>query len=204
MSTITFASGSLRLEGMFTPGDDGVAVLCHPHPLYGGNMHNNVVAALDEGFRRCGYATLRFNFRGVGASEGGYEGGAGEGEDVRAAAAEALRLSGAKQLTLAGYSFGAMMVVQVGPTLAEVDRLVIVAPPLSFGGLGPLARSTQDKLILAGDRDGYCSVPALESAMSGVAEPKQHRILAGADHFFAGYESAISDAVEVWGRQRRS
>jgi alpha/beta superfamily hydrolase len=194
---IEFPSGDLRLEGELhlPPGATGAAVICHPHPLYGGNMDNNVVLALDDGFRRAGCATLRFNFRGVGASEGGYESGVGEQDDLRAAATEILSRTGAANVAVAGYSFGAMMAAHAGPAIAALARLVIVAPPLSFGGLGPLAACAVPKLFIVGDRDSYCSLADLTSALAGVVEPKRVLVLRGADHFFAGHEDAIARAL---------
>ena len=195
---VTFASGTLELEGELhaPPGAAGAAVICHPHPLYGGNMQNDVVLAIDEGLRHTGFATLRFNFRGVGRSQGGYESGVGEQEDVRAAVDEILRRSGLSSCTLAGYSFGAMMVVQVGPLVSTAERLVLVAPPLSFGSLGALAACGKPKLFVVGDRDAYCKVTELESALANVAEPKTKRIVAGADHFFGGHDDEVRDAVQ--------
>jgi alpha/beta superfamily hydrolase len=197
---IDFRSGELRLEGEFeTPaGARGAAVICHPHPLYGGNMHNNVVLAIDEALRQAGFATLRFNFRGVGRSGGGYENGVGEQEDARAAVEEVLRRTGLYVCTLAGYSFGAMMAANAGAEDAGVERLVVVAPPLSFGGLGALVSSTKRKLFVVGDRDSYCAVTDLTAALKRVAEPKRVEIIAGADHFFGGYEDEITAAVRVF------
>ena len=193
---ISFASGSLSLEGELTLLADakGAAVICHPHPLYGGNMHNNVVLAIEEGMQRAGLSALRFNFRGVGASDGGYESGVGELGDVAAAVDEAVRQTGL-EITLAGYSFGAMMVTRAAPELSRVARAVIVAPPLSFGDLGPLASWRQPKFVLVGDRDQYCDSTDLVRALNDLAPPKDHRFLMGCDHFFGGREEDVADAV---------
>jgi len=194
---ITFPSDMLQLEGTLTAPSNckGAAVICHPHPLYGGNMDNNVVLALEQGLQRGGFATLRFNFRGVDGSEGGYEGGRGETEDVRAAVAAALQHTGLSLCTLAGYSFGAMMVVLTGDRIDEVDRLIIVAPPLSFARLDSLASCAKPKLFLAGTRDQYCDAGDLEAAVARLPEPRRVEIVAGADHFLAGHEKLIADAV---------
>ena len=197
---VTFASGSLQLEGIYTApaGASRAAVICHPHPLYGGNMHNNVVLAVEAGLHASGHATLRFNFRGAGRSQGGYEGGAGEMDDVRAAVAEVLRRSGFARCTLAGYSFGAMMVVQTATAIDAADRLIIVAPPLSFAGMEPLATCARPKLILAGDRDQYCSLPDLDRALMAVPSPQRKTILRGADHFFGGFEDDLTAAIAAF------
>ena len=197
---VTFWSGDLQLEGELATSSNTTraAVICHPHPLYGGNMDNNVVLAIEAGLGRSGHATLRFNFRGAGKSEGGYENGAGEQDDVRAAVAEVLRRTGCTSCTVAGYSFGAMITVMAGPRLESADRLIIVAPPLNFAGLEALSQCAKPKLFLVGDRDQYCAVGELEGAVGRLPEPKQTRILPGADHFFAGFEGEISEAVEAF------
>ncbi|RLJ02607.1 MAG: alpha/beta hydrolase, partial [Candidatus Aenigmatarchaeota archaeon] len=104
---VFFQAGDVKIEGMLynAPGEKG-AVVTHPHPLYGGDMHNNVVETVVQAYREKGYATLRFNFRGVGRSTGSYDEGIGEQEDVRAALAY-LTGTGKTSIDLAGYSFGA-------------------------------------------------------------------------------------------------
>jgi alpha/beta superfamily hydrolase len=148
----TFASGDLNLEGELTlPGScSRGAVICHPHPQYGGDMDDPVVCAVARALQEAGHATLRFNFRGVGASTGRYGGGAGEGDDLRAAVRFLIERSGASRVTLAGYSFGAMIALQVGPDVPQVDQLIAVAPPLSFFGLDGIAACTKEKLFVVG------------------------------------------------------
>lgn len=107
MEKVFFLSGGHRLEGLYTPGtDEKGVVVTHPHPLYGGDMNNPVVATVANAYRRRGYGTLRFNFRGVGLSKGHHDDGNGEQADVRAAAAW-MAEKGMTCLHLAGYSFGA-------------------------------------------------------------------------------------------------
>ena len=194
---VTFNSGPLTLEGdLIAPANrTGGAVICHPHPQYGGDMHNPVVGAIADGAQRAGRATLRFNFRGVGASGGSYGGGVGEQEDARAAVRYLMEQAGVSRVALAGYSFGAMVALQAGAQMAEVDQLIAIAPPLSFFDLGFLATCEKPKLFIVGDRDQYCSVPQLTRELARVAQPVTHHILAGADHFFAGRETVIADAV---------
>src|SRR6202035_2810578 len=109
-SQVTFRSGELALEGLLANPGGGApaAVVCHPHPSYGGSMYNNVVDAILVAFHQLGYATLRFNFRGVGGSEGEYDGGPGEVDDAKAAMEFLLAQAGVKRegATIAGYSFG--------------------------------------------------------------------------------------------------
>ena len=176
---VTFSSDDLTLEGELTllSRAPRAAVICHPHPQYGGDMHNPVVRALESGLQQAGLSTLRFNFRGVGCSTGGYAGGSGEQDDARAAVAYLCEQCGAKGVTLAGYSFGAMVGLQAGDRLAAVDCLIAVAPPLAFFDLAGLADCSKPKLFIAGDRDQYCSVVDLARQLAGLAEPKAQCIL---------------------------
>jgi alpha/beta superfamily hydrolase len=194
---VVFASGERQLEGVLhaIPGSRRAGVVCHPHPLYGGNMNNPVVRAVEEGLQRAGYSTLRFNFRGTGESTGSYSGGIGEGDDLRAAGAYLLDKTGAEQVALAGYSFGAMVILQTGPSLPAMSRLVAVAPPLSFLNLGNLQLGRVPKLFIVGDQDQYCSANELADQLAGVPEPKKSVVLGGADHFLYRHETAIRAAV---------
>jgi uncharacterized protein len=194
---VTFASAELTLEGHLTlpPGATCAAVICHPHPQYGGDMHNPVVRTVEAALQQSGCATLRFNFRGVGRSTGAYSGGAGEQQDARAALASLREHSGAASIILAGYSFGAMVALQAGHTLAAVDRLIAVAPPLAFFSLAFLADCSKPTLFVAGDRDQYCDSGELTRQLAGLATPHTQCIVTGADHFFYGVESAIAEAV---------
>ncbi len=194
---VTFHCGALALEGeLSVPAECRyAAVVCHPHPQYGGDMHNAVVRAVCDGLQRAGWATLRFNFRGVGASDGMFSGGAGEIDDARAAVRYLLERTRTSRAALAGYSFGAMVALQAGAQMAEVDRLIAIAPPLAFFDLGCLAACGKEKLFVVGDRDQYCSIAALRQQLGGVARPVSERIVTGADHFFFGQEDAIAVAV---------
>src|SRR5580704_5785150 len=122
---------------MATP--DGIAptrcaVVCHPHPLYGGSMYNNVVDALLAAFWKKGWATLRFNFRGVGESEGAHDGGAGEAEDAAAALAFLTAQAGIQphDAVLAGYSFGSVATVTAAQKIKNLGGVVLVALPLKL------------------------------------------------------------------------
>ena len=197
--TIDIPCGDLRLEAVLQPGcGAGAAVICHPHPQYGGDMHNPVVLALAEGLQQAGCATLRFNFRGVGRSTGRFGGGLAEQDDARAAVEYALAHTGASRAILAGYSFGAVVALAVGAEAAAVDALVAVAPPLAMSGLDGLSACTKSKLFLVGDADQFCPVAALETALRRVPPPTQLRVLCGADHFLFGYEAEIAAAVRAF------
>jgi alpha/beta superfamily hydrolase len=198
---VTFKSGDLTLEGMIAhpggPGPHRAAVVCHPHPLYGGSMYNNVVEAALEALHAHGFATLRFNFRGAGQSEGEFDNGHGESDDAVAAvrfltAQKGMRGGGA---VLGGYSFGAMMAVRAAASLAEVGAIVAVALPL--GMIDPVALGTITKpiVLLAGDQDSYCPANHLAALAERLGPSAQLKLIAGADHFFGGCEHEISAAL---------
>lgn len=194
---VAFDSGSLRLEGdlALRAGCIRAAVVCHPHPQYGGDMDNPVVCAVAGALHDAGYATLRFNFRGVGASAGVYGGGTGEIEDACAAVRYMCSRGGSTRVTLAGYSFGAIVALQAGALMEEVDCLIAIAPPLALGESLLPDPCEKKKLFILGDRDQFCTPASLQQALARIAQPKTVVILPGADHFFAGHESALTRAV---------
>jgi alpha/beta superfamily hydrolase len=176
-------------------GLKGGFVLCHPHPLYGGDMDNPVVIRAAEVAQAAGYATLRFNFRGVGASEGVHDKGQGEQDDVRAAmAALAARLPPGARLGAIGYSFGAHTAARAtrpGPT-----PLGLIAPPLGMYDWGFLEPGAAPLLLVAGSRDAYCPLEALHrlARATGATE----RVIEGADHFFFGKLYPLGEAIAAW------
>ena len=195
---VVIPSGPLNLEGLIArpAGSSNArgAVVCHPHPLYGGSMQNNVVEAILNVLWKLGYATIRFNFRSVGASEGQHTGGVGEGDDAKAAMRFLLAQRGiAKEhAVMAGYSFGAAVAMRAGAEMNEVDTIAAVALPV---GMGDFSHPSADKkiVLIAGDRDGYCPKQRItELAQSCGA---RLRTIEGADHFFGGYEDALTDAL---------
>lgn len=191
---ITFPSGPLQLEGRYAgsaePGRG--AVVAHPHPLMGGSLENNVVETLVETFFQQGYATLRFNFRGVGRSGGRYDEGVGEQDDFLAAA-EVLRQKGAREIVLAGYSFGAWVDVQLLRRLPSLRGGVLVSPPIDLMDFDFSGLEGKIHLILAGDRDPYCNITRLLESVRRIEAPV--RILPGADHFYSGREKELSAAL---------
>lgn len=195
---LTISSGPLALEGMLqTPAGSGpfpAVVVCHPHPQYGGDMHNTVVTAIVRGVTARGMAALRFNFRGVGRSEGGYDGGRGEQDDVRAALACAAARPevDAARLGLVGYSFGAVMAALAADE--RVAALALIAPPLAATDLGDrLTTFPRPLLLLAGERDQFCPADALHRL---AAQSRAELVLVpGVDHFWFGQERRIEEAV---------
>jgi len=201
-SRITFRCGDLTLEGLLArperSGASPAAVICHPHPMYGGSMDNNVVEAIQAAMRQRGYATLRFNFRGVGASEGEYDGGEGEAADARAAveflAAQPDIDCGA--IALAGYSFGAAIALRAGLGDSRVMRVIAVALPVAAMDSGIDTAAAKRVVLVSGDRDAYSPIAALEKRLQKLGAAATLRVIAGADHFFGGYEPALAGAIE--------
>lgn len=200
---ITFKSGELTLEGMIAlpdgAGSHRAAVVCHPHPLYGGSMYNNVVDAVLEALHARGFATLRFNFRGVGASEGEFDNGKGEADDAAAAIRFLTAQAGvrADDAVLAGYSFGAIAAVRAAASVQEVAAIVAVALPLGMidpSALGTIARPV---VLLAGDRDSYCPAEHLTALAERLGTAARLKIIPGADHFFGGREPEIAAALDA-------
>jgi hypothetical protein len=172
---VRFRCGELSLEGRFTipPGAERAAVVCHPHPQYGGDMDNPAVVAVTRALGERGVAALRFNFRGVGGSEGSYSGNLAETEDARAALDFVRERVPAASLVLGGYSFGAMVALLAGHDHPQVERLFAIALPATMFDAGPIVASAKPKLFLLGDRVSYCPYPALESLVATLAGENQ-------------------------------
>jgi len=193
--------GGPRLEARVAVPAAPVAglVMCHPHPLYGGDMHNPVVIRAAEVAQAAGVATLRFNFRGAGGSEGTHDRGAGEQDDVRAAlAALGAEVPPGRPIGLGGYSFGAWVAAQVamGDAPPALAALGLVAPPLGMQDWG-FARPVRQPLLVAGTRDSYCPVDALR-ALAERLPGAETAIVDGADHFFFGKLFPLGTALEAW------
>src|ERR1700687_900261 len=186
----TFRSGELALEGLIANrgGDAPAAVVCHPHPMYGGSMYNNVVDAILAAMWQLGYSTLRFNFRGVGASEGEHDGGRGEADDAGAAIAYLLSQPGVRKdgAVMAGYSFGATVAVAAGHEHADVSRIIAVALPLSMTEARVPDGASKPLLLVSGDRDSYSPVAALTTLQARIGKSAQLEVIKDADHFFGG------------------
>lgn len=161
-----------------------VALVCHPHPLYGGTMHNKVVYRLARGLRRNGAAVLRFNFRGVGQSQGTYDHGLGETEDARAALAWLRSRFPALPYTAAGFSFGSRVVLRLGCELNSAARVVAVGFPTRAGELEGLVGCSADKIFVQSTHDQYGPREELERLFAGLAEPKRLIWVEAQDHFF--------------------
>lgn len=197
--------GSIVLEGVLEAPKSPAgllagAVVCHPHPQFGGNMFNNVVRALKKAFLDRNMICLRFNFRGTGGSEGAYGGGIDEIEDVRAALdfAERIERLDPKKLVLAGYSFGCWVALNASARDPRPARLIGISPPVDEYDFSFLKGETRPKLLVAGDSDFVCSLPKFRQLLDDIPEPKVGKILSGTDHFHVGREEALISAVNAF------
>ncbi|HPF57287.1 MAG TPA: alpha/beta hydrolase [Candidatus Competibacteraceae bacterium] len=196
--SIFFKSGALRLEGRLrlAPGPDAV-VISHPHPLYGGELDNPVVVTLAKVYQRLGYSTLRFNFRGVGASEGAYDNGRGEQDDLRAAADVLVGL-GKTVTDLTGYSFGAWITLSLDPPLPAVRRLVLVAPPVAYMEFDTLPPSPAAELVvISGDCDSFAPLDLLRKQIPFWHPSGRLHVLPGADHFYQDALGRLANLMEA-------
>jgi len=172
-------------------------VICHPHPQYGGDMYNNVVGALVRAVTGVGAAALRFNFRGVGASEGAYDAGAGETDDVLAALG-ALRSQpevNADRVALAGYSFGAMVMLRAASDRDDLAAVVSVANPTQRGPKVEI-HMLAPTLFVVGDRDQYCDGQLLLEYREQIGNDVTVEIVRGVDHFWVGSDDRLIDIVQ--------
>jgi len=184
-----------RLAPLANP--KGGFVVCHPHPLYGGDMDNPVVIRAAEVAQAAGYATLRFNFRGAGTSEGVHDKGRGEQEDVRAAmAALATHLPAGSRVGVMGYSFGAAMAARATRPSVPEAPLGLIAPPLGMYDFDFLQTSPGRMLLVAGTADAYCPVEALHR-LAAITSAEE-RIVEGADHFFFGKLYPLGEVIGAW------
>ncbi|MBW2709911.1 MAG: alpha/beta fold hydrolase [Deltaproteobacteria bacterium] len=156
-------------------------------------MQNNVVESLVKACKKAGYATLRFNFRGVGRSEGQYDEGVGEQADVRGAVAY-LKDLGMASVDLAGYSFGAWVNARAIGDLNDVVRMIMVSPPVNFMDFSFLQYTPKIQLIIAGSRDDIAPPDMIQKMLPGWNKDSAFHIIQGADHFY-GDETGKIEAI---------
>jgi alpha/beta superfamily hydrolase len=170
------------------------AVVCHPHPLFGGTMDNKVVWTLARAMNLCGIPSLRFNYRGVAGSAGCYDEGLGESADADAVAAWGAERFPGRRLIAAGFSFGAMVALRLS-RLRSVSRLIMVAPPAYRFGLAELPTPSVPWLIVQGDADDVVDARKV-AEWADAADPKPKFILMpGVGHFFHGHLHELRAAV---------
>ncbi len=178
------------------------AVVCHPHPLFGGTMHNKVVFQLAKTLHQAGAPVLRFNFRGAGLSEGRHDKGRGESGDVQAALDYLAAEFPDKPILLAGFSFGAYVGLRVGCADARVKEVVGAGLPVNDSDLSYLAECKKPKLILQSTHDQYGSRERIDALLAKLPEPKKLALIDAPDHFFAGKLPQMGAALEEWLEER--
>ena len=199
-----------RLEALLNGGAADAthaAVVCHPHPLFGGTLHNKVVFHTMKALNSFGFPVLRFNFRGTGLSEGEHDHGVGEVEDVRTAL-DWLDAEYHLPLIFAGFSFGAALGLRAACPDARVKALIGVGAPVV-----PVAAESEEprvytyeylhdcakpKLFISGARDQFGPRAKLEALIASFPEPKKLVLIEGGDHFFEGRLRELREAIEAW------
>jgi alpha/beta superfamily hydrolase len=199
-----------RLEALLNAGADTAthaAVVCHPHPLFGGTLHNKVVFHTMKALNSFGFPVLRFNFRGAGLSHGLHDQGSGEVEDVRAAL-DWLDSEFHLPLLFAGFSFGAAVGLRAACPDPRVKALIGVGTPVAPVAADSEAPRTytfdflhdcaKPKLFVSGARDQFGPRAKLEALIASLPEPKKLVLIEGADHFFEGRLREMREAIEAW------
>jgi len=200
LKTVTVQGPAGPLECLLQEHDDTppslAALVCHPHPLYGGTLHNKVVHRIASALFDLGAAVLRFNFRGVGASAGRFDQGNGELEDARAALAFLRERHPGARLWVAGFSFGAWIGSRLSAGESDIRHLVLVAPAVKTLDFTVLRTLAVPKLVVQGTYDEVAPPALLEKEYPEWAEPKQLVMVQGASHFFDRQLSALADVLK--------
>ncbi|MBU8912203.1 MAG: alpha/beta hydrolase [Desulfobacterales bacterium] len=182
---ITIDCGNIKLEGVLQKNSSQNAVIiCHPHPLYGGNMDNPVVMTIADAFFEKGFTTLRFNFRGTCNSTGMFDNGNGEQEDIRAAMSFLVE-SGYKNICLAGYSFGARMNALVVSKGCEVKDHIMVSPPMGFMSFDDIEKISSTGLIVTGAKDDIAPADLIQKHINRWQITPRYEIIESCDHFYS-------------------
>ena len=192
---ITFLSEEYEIEGLLNQKDEkkGV-VVTHPHPLYGGDMNNLVVESIVHVYHMKGYSTLKFNFRGVGKSQGAYDNSLGEQKDVLSALSF-LSDMGMERIDLAGYSFGAWVNAHALQKDTLIERMIMVSPPVGFMDFQSIGRMNPLKFVVAGNRDDIAPANVIEKMMSTWNPDACFEVIDGADHFYGGYLKQLESVL---------
>ncbi|MCB1693413.1 MAG: alpha/beta fold hydrolase [Pseudomonadales bacterium] len=193
MDPVNIPGGAGNIEAVLEriPGSTLGAVLCHPHPLYGGSMHDGVLASIDDACREAGISTLRFNFRGVGGSGGEHDRGVGESDDVAMLANWMRDECASDAVFLGGYSFGAGIALRAAARV-QPRAVVLVAPPVAM--IEPLVAQACRALVLLGEHDTIVDAEAAAALFESNPQARVH-IVRGADHFFMGAGPEIERTV---------
>ncbi len=197
-----------RLEALLNAGAENAtyaALVCHPHPLYGGTLHNKVVFHAMKALNSFGFPVLRFNFRGAGLSQGEHDQGIGELADVHTAL-DWLDREFHLPIISAGFSFGAAVGLRAACPDARVKAVIGLGVPVApiddrSYDFSFLASCAKPKLFVSGARDQFGPRARLEQLVRSLAEPKKLVVIEGADHFFEGRLRELREAIEAWLRE---
>ncbi len=201
LKRINFPSGKLSLEGIvYTPEGNGpfpAVIVCHPHPQYGGSMDNNVVDSLCDRLVAKPFLAFKFNFRGVGESQGTFDNGIGEEDDVRAALKFLLTRKEVdmNRIGLAGYSAGAAWGLAATYQDVHIKALAAISPPLSVFDFGFLRQCQKYKALISGTVDNFIRVKSYHEFCQTLPEPKECFTVDGADHSWWGFVAKVSETV---------
>lgn len=191
-----------RLEAIYRPKSnhaEQVALVMHPHPQHGGTMHNKVVFRAAKALNECGFETLRFNFRGVGLSTGEFDEGRGECADAQVALDYLLDSQpNAREVIVAGFSFGSIVGLRVGCSDERVDSLVAIGAPARIGNLDFLADCAKPKIFIHGTEDDIAPLAPLEEFLATLPAESNFQIerIAGAGHFFDNHASELMQTIK--------
>ncbi len=195
---VTIQAGSLLLAGLFERKSNSQAVVVtHPHPLYGGDMNNVVVETITRVYASRGFTTLRFNFRGVGASTGIHDSGGGERDDVQAAI-NFLLTSGMDDIHLSGYSFGAWVNSCMDNIPKEVKAIIAVSPPVAFLDYSKARRTSLLRYVISGRSDDFAPPEIIEEYLTGCGSKPQFDCIDNCDHFYSGCFLRLEDLLGAY------
>ena len=201
-SAVTFENGGLKIEGVVAQSDamagsvPGI-VICHPGPLNGGNMDNNVVIAVSAALVEEGFATLRFNFRGVGNSQGEHSKGELEHQEALGAMEFLGKWPGVdgNKLGLAGYSFGTSVILGNSEVQKSAGVFALISPSIDRLEKTTLRTDQRPKFVISGDKDKLIQSPQLQPVLESFAQPFNCEFIPGADHFWLGREDELAGRV---------
>ena len=174
-----------------------VGIVCHPHPLHEGSMHNKVVTTIAHTFDRLGVASVRFNYRGVGASEGNYGDMAGEIDDLLAVISWAKTCLPEHALWLAGFSFGAFIAASAADQ-QSATRLITIAPAVNHADFSQFTKVVCPWLVIQGDQDEIVPPEEVFAWAAQPPVPLQLHVMAGASHFFHGRLIELREVIAAW------
>ncbi|MBI1272656.1 MAG: alpha/beta fold hydrolase [Alphaproteobacteria bacterium] len=206
MPEVLFAGPAGRLEGRYSPGKSPtapIALMLHPHPQHGGTMNNKVVYAIYNAFVQRDFATLRFNFRGVGRSQGTYDRGEGELSDAAAALdwLQSMNLN-SRSVFVAGFSFGSWIGMQLLMRRPEIDTFISIAPPANMLDFNFLAPCPTSGLVIHGENDDLVPEPVVAKLVHKLAHQRDisidYRVVPGATHFFSEHLDELTSHVEEY------